>query len=64
MAFYIKFIKVKVWFQNRRMKHKRQTVSKTDDEESKDDFKGESESQSSSEFGPKTKKSTYMNLTQ
>lgn len=46
------------------MKHKRQTLSKTDDEESKDEFKGDGESQSSSEFGPKTKnKSELFELT-
>lgn len=45
------------------MKHKRQTLSKTDDEESKDEFKGESESQSSSEFSvSKPKKSKSKNF--
>lgn len=40
-----------MWFQNRRMKHKRQTLSKTDDEDSsKDDFKGDDDTQSCSKL--------------
>lgn len=39
-----------MWFQNRRMKHKRQTHSKTDEEDNKDSLKGDDDSQPCSEY--------------
>lgn len=53
-----------MWFQNRRMKHKRQTISKTDDEDNKDSLKDDDDSQPCSEYIPDFSISCYAFLAQ